>query len=370
MAINIKEIQEKLIKKICEYKETVRIMHICGTHERTIVKHGLRHILPKNIKLLSGPGCPVCVTPIEDIDFAIALAESGIVVSSFGDMFRVPGTSNNLFDVKSNGATVKMVYGINDAIKFAKNNPERQVVFFGIGFETTAPMNAVELLKKPPKNFSIISSHKIVPPAMDLLISDISVDAFIAPGHVSTIIGTYPYKPYADKGFPIVVAGFEAYDLLLSIYMILKQIQSNSSKVENAYPRAVCKEGNLKAQELVNLVFEVVDSNWRGIGVIEKSGLGLKNEFKEFDAISKYSAIYKSVLNNIKKKGTNGNLNCMCAMILTAKADPTECSIFGTECTPKNPVGPCMVSMEGTCYNWYKYSKEGTIAQSITENVL
>lgn len=355
-------IENKLIRHIAEHSAPLRIMHICGTHERTISKYGLRSILPPEVEVLSGPGCPVCVTPTEDIDFAIAIANSGATVVTFGDMMRVPGNNGSLFDAKSNGADVRMVYSIDDAIGLARNEPQKEVVFFGVGFETTAPANAAAILHGLPDNdndndndnFSIITSHKLVPPAMEVLIKDINVDAFIAPGHVSTIIGTEPYKPFANKGFPIVVAGFEARDVLLSIAMIQQQIESGVSKVENAYPRAVNTEGNITAQKMMQEAFEIVDSNWRGIGVIQGSGLGLKKEFEHWDAVKKYDEIFENIKNTPAESDTDLP-DCMCAEILTARAQPSECSMFGTHCVPNNPIGPCMVSLEGMCYNWYKY---------------
>ena len=349
-------IENKLIRHIEEHSAPLRIMHICGTHERTISKYGLRSILPPEVEVLSGPGCPVCVTPTTDIDFAIAIANSGATVVTFGDMMRVPGTNGSLFDAKSNGADVRMVYSIDDAIELARNEPQKDVVFFGIGFETTAPANAAAVLRGLPDNdhFSILTSHKLVPPAMEVLIKDINVDAFIAPGHVSTIIGTEPYKPFAGKGFPIVIAGFEARDVLLSIAMIQQQVDNGVSKVKNAYPRAVSTEGNITAQNMMQEAFDIVDSKWRGIGVIEGSGLELKTEFEQWDSAVKYYEIYENVKNQNSESYTDLP-DCMCAEILTARANPSECPMFGTHCVPNNPVGPCMVSLEGMCYNWYKY---------------
>jgi hydrogenase expression/formation protein HypD len=350
------DIEKKLVASIAKHARPLRIMHICGTHERTISKYGLRSVLPPEVEVLSGPGCPVCVTPTEDIDFAIALANTGAMLVSFGDMMRVPGGSGNLLDAKSKGADVRMAYSIDDAVTLAKNNPQKDVVFFGIGFETTAPANAAAVLRGLPENFSILTSHKLVPPAMDLLIKDINVDAFIAPGHVSTIIGTRPYKPIADLGFPIVIAGFEVRDVLLSIAMIQRQVEAGVSKVENAYPRAVNEEGNITAQEMMQQVFDVTDSNWRGIGVIERSGLCLKTKFEHYDATKRYAEEYQKILDSTPEKTVPSR--CMCAAILTAKAQPSQCPMFGKDCIPKNPVGPCMVSLEGMCYNWYKYSGE------------
>lgn len=371
------EMLNKLIESIHSHAVPLRIMHICGTHERTISRHGLRDVLPPEIEILSGPGCPVCVTPTQDIDFAIKLAKAGVIVVSFGDMMRVPGSGNDencgkckkggisdncgsLFDAKAQGCDVRMVYSIDDAIELARNNPEQDVVFFGIGFETTAPSNAAAVLRGLPDNFSILTSHKLVPPAMDVLIKDINVDAFIAPGHVCTIIGTHPFETYAEQGYPVVVAGFEAHDILLAIAMIQRQMKNGVSSVENGYLRAVDTEGNVKAQKMMSQAFDVVDVNWRGIGIIEKSGMSLKEEFAQFDAAKKYTDLYEEIADNasdIYNDSKDSTQRCMCAEILTARAQPSQCPMFAEQCTPKNPVGPCMVSLEGMCHNWYKYKR-------------
>ncbi|KGK97696.1 hydrogenase [Methanococcoides methylutens] len=357
----MENIEQKLISRINENATPLRIMHVCGTHERTISKYAIRDIISEDVQLLSGPGCPVCVTPVEDIDFAIELARSGKVITSFGDMMRVPGTTESLFDARSDGYDIRMVYSIDDAIKIAKDNPTLEIVFFGIGFETTAPSNAAALLRGVPENFSILTSHKLMPPAMEILTRDTNLDGFLAPGHVSTIIGTEPYDPISEKGFPIVVTGFEALDVLLGIAMVQNQLETGRSCVENAYPRCVNVEGNLKARELLYEVFKKTDSKWRGIGMIENSGLALKKEFEQFDAVNVHADIYKRL--HEKKASESDNVDgknglyeeCICAEILTARAQPSQCPLFGRRCSPEAPVGPCMVSLEGTCYNWYKY---------------
>ncbi|WP_445475296.1 hydrogenase formation protein HypD [Methanococcoides methylutens] len=358
----MENIEQRLILRINEHATPLRIMHVCGTHERTISKYAIRDIIPEEVQLLSGPGCPVCVTPVEDIDFAISLARSGKVITSFGDMMRVPGTTGSLFDARADGYDIRMVYSIDDAIKIAKDKPTLEVVFFGIGFETTAPSNAAALLRGVPENFSILTSHKLMPPAMELLTKDTNVDGFLAPGHVSTIIGTHPYDPISEKGFPIVVTGFEVLDVLLGITMVQDQIESGRSCVENAYPRCVNVEGNLKAREMLYQVFKENDSNWRGIGMIENSGLALKKEFEQFDAVNVHADIYDKIPHEKRPSDIHNDENglyegCICAEILTARAEPSQCPLFGRRCSPENPVGPCMVSLEGTCYNWYKYTR-------------
>ena len=356
----IPEFEKKLLERIRSSKIPLRIMHVCGTHERTIAKYGLRSVLPKNIEVISGPGCPVCVTPEEDVNVAIALAKSGATVVTFGDMMRVPGSAESLLDAKSEGANVRMVYSIDDAIALAEKKPELEVVFFGIGFETTVPANAAALLRKIPENFSLLASQKKTPPAIELLARDANVDAFIAPGHVATIIGTKPFEPLAEKGFPVVVSGFEPGDILLGISLLQLQAEEGISRLDNGYPRAVKPEGNQIALKMMDKVFETSDSEWRGIGRIENSGLALRKEFEEKNAAKKHEDLYASALEEVRKKvGRKDKKRCICSAILTGKAKPSQCPNFGKDCTPKSPAGPCMVSQEGMCYNWFKYSREG-----------
>lgn len=357
---DIPEFEKKLLERIRSSKIPLRIMHVCGTHERTIAKYGLRSVLPDNIEVISGPGCPVCVTPEEDINIAIALAKSGATVITFGDMMRVPGSAESLLDAKSEGADVRMVYSIDDAVALAEKKPELEVVFFGIGFETTVPANAAALLRETPENFSLLTSQKKTPPAIELLARDANVDAFIAPGHVATIIGTKPFEPLAEKGFPVVVSGFEVGDILLGISLLQAQIEEGISRVDNGYPRAVKPEGNQIALKMMEKVFETSDSEWRGIGKIANSGLVLRKEFEEKDAAKKHEDLYASALEEVRKKvGKKDKKRRICAAILTGKAKPSQCPNFGKNCSPKNPAGPCMVSQEGMCYNWFRYSREG-----------
>ena len=356
----ITKLEKKLLKRIENSKVSLRIMHVCGTHERTIAKNGLRSVLPKNIEVVSGPGCPVCVTPEKDIDIAIALSRSGMTIVTFGDMMRVPGSSESLLDSKSEGSDVRMVYSIDDAVNLAEKEPALEVVFLGIGFETTVPANAAALLRNTPDNFSLLTSQKRTPPAIELLANDTDVDAFIAPGHVATIIGTKPFEPLAEKGFPVVVSGFEARDILLGINMLQMQVEEGCSRVDNGYPRVVKKEGNRVALEMMDTVFETSDSEWRGIGKIKNSGLVLRKKFEEKDAVKKYKDFYASLVKDIRKKAELEDKKCcICAAILTGKAKPPQCPNFGKKCTPKNPAGPCMISQEGMCYNWSKYSMSG-----------
>jgi len=345
---------EALIKEIRKIspENNIKVMHVCGTHEMTITRWGLRGLLPKNIKLICGPGCPVCVTSSSEIDFAIKLVkEKDVILTTFGDMFRVPGTGSSLSEAKSQGADVRVIYGIDEAAKIATKT-EKQVVHFSIGFETTVPSIASEILEsKTLKNFSIICSHRLIPPAMDYLLSseDIEIDGFICPGHVSTIIGCEPYGVLAEKfAKPMVVGGFEPNDMLLSILMILKQIKAERPEVENEYTRAAKKEGNILAKKMMNDVFETCDRGWRGIGIIPNSGLRLKDEFMELDGEKKFKIEIR--------KSQDLRPGCKCGEIMKGKAIPQDCRYFGKACTPENPIGACIVSAEGPCYIAYNYS--------------
>lgn len=355
---NPAEVQKKLIEQISAYPKPARIMHICGTHERTIAKYGIRSLLPNHIEVLSGPGCPVCVTPDDDIDAAVLLAKSGKTVVTFGDMLRVPGTEESLFDARAEGADVRMVYSIDDAVKLAETNPDKEIVFFSIGFETTIPTTAAAVLRGLPPNFSVYTSLKLTPPAIQLLVQDINVDAFIAPGHVAVITGTVPYEEFAGAGYPIAVAGFESYDILLGIKMLLDQLSEGKADVQNAYMRAVKTDGNPIAIEMMNAVFEMTDAEWRGLGIIPNSGYRLKEKYKEHDAALKYQKEYEEALTELRDIRRRKTKNCICASILTGKATPGDCPMFGKACLPTRPVGPCMVSDEGMCHNWYKYCRD------------
>ncbi|AEH60779.1 hydrogenase formation HypD protein [Methanosalsum zhilinae DSM 4017] len=350
------ESEKKLISAINEQPSPLNIMHVCGTHERTISKYGLRSVISSDINLLSGPGCPVCITPERDIDFVISVAKSGVSVASFGDMLKVAGSKGSLMDARSDGADIHTVYSIDDAIKIAENCPDNELVFFGIGFETTAPTTAAAILRGLPENFSIFTSHKLIPPAMEHLTTSSDIDGFLAPGHVSTIIGIEPYKPIVKKGFPVVVAGFEAVDVLMGVFMVQQQNKYGISEMENAYPRCVDNKGNTKAQEIMYEVFKKSDGFWRGFGTIKNSALTLKRKFRSVDASFLHADIYDEIYTNSSPEETD---HCMCADIITARARPDQCPYFAKKCTPSNPAGPCMVSIEGTCYNWYRYNSAG-----------
>lgn len=311
-----------------------------------------RMLLPDNLDVIAGPGCPVCVVPSAEIDEAISLALNSVTVATFGDMLRVPGSSMSLQDAKASGGDVRIVYSVRDAVKMAEKEPSKNFVFFAIGFETTAPATALEILNKPPANLSFLISHRLIPPAMELLlgVGDLHIDGFIAPGHVSTVIGVEPYRLFPEAyNMPTVIAGFDPLDVLFAVSMLLKQIQDGEARVENEYTRAVAWEGNVKAQALIQKVFTVVDGHWRGIGRVPNSALKLRDDFSSYDARAKYS---------IKTEPSRDLLpGCSCHLVLIGRIQPPECSLYGKVCTPDSPRGPCMVSSEGTCRIWYKYGE-------------
>ncbi|GAB5046282.1 hydrogenase formation protein HypD [Thermodesulfovibrio sp. TK110] len=343
---------EKLSKKI---QRQISLMEVCGTHTVSIFRHGIRSLIPTNIKLLSGPGCPVCVTPIEDIDRMLYIAKQpNVILTTFGDMMRVPGSNGSLYKAKAEGVDIKMVYSPLDALKIAEENRNKKVVFFAVGFETTSPLIAATLFeadRKKIENFYIYSVHKLVPPALEVLVNteELKLDGFILPGHVSTIIGSKPYEFIASKyKKACVITGFDADDILQAITMLLKQILDDDPKIEIQYKDAVKPEGNPKAMEFINRYFEPSDSNWRGIGVIPKSGLKLKKEYSYRDAEKVFDI---PLLQSKEPRG------CQCGLVLRGVKLPPECPLFGKLCTPENPVGACMVSSEGSCAAYYKYGR-------------
>lgn len=331
----------------------LRLMEVCGTHTVAIFRHGIRDILPKDISLLSGPGCPVCVTPAKDVESAIAISKlDNVILTTFGDMMRVPGHKQSLYDVQAEGAYVRIVYSPIDALKFASGNKEKKVVFFATGFETTAPSVAGTLFeaeKAGIDNFYIYSAHKTVPPALKALLNsdDVRVDGLILPGHVSTIIGSKPYEFIAsDYRVPSVITGFEAEDILQGIVMLLEQIESGKVYVGVQYKRAVKENGNQKAVALMNKYFEPCDAEWRGIGTIPHSGLNLRDKYSHLDV--------KNIF-HIDIPYFEEPKACQCGSVLRGVKIPTDCPLFGKTCTPEKPVGACMVSTEGSCAAYYKY---------------
>ena len=336
----------RILQKIRELApgRKTKVMHVCGSHELTVTKYGLRSLLPSWLEIISGPGCPVCVTPAAEIDGAIELARRGILITTFGDLFRVPGTHDSLADAKTDGADVRVVYSVTEAVEMARRNPQREVVHVAIGFETTAPTTAAEVLRRPPRNFSLLVCHRLIPPVMELLlgVGDLQIEGYIAPGHVSTIIGTKPYEIFPEAyRMPVVVAGFEPLDVLLALFLLVKQVNEGVARLENEYTRSVTPEGNLKAQRLIAEVFDVADGHWRGIGRVPSSALELKDEFSAYDAKKKYDM----------KAGPSKDLlpGCLCHLVMIGKIYPPECPLYANVCTPESPRGPCMVSSEGTC---------------------
>jgi len=331
------------------------IMEICGGQTHTIMKYNVEELLPGEITLIHGPGCPVCVTPLEIIDKAIAIAlREDVIMTSFGDMMRVPGSELDLLSVKAKGGNVKMVYSPLNAVNIAEQNPDKKVVFFGVGFETTAPANAMsvtEAEKRGLKNYSLLCSHVLVPPAIDALLSSPlnKIQGVLAAGHVCTVMGYEEYLPLAEKfKTPIVVTGFEPVDLLQGIYMTIKQLEENRCEVENQYSRVVVKEGNTAAKNLLLDVFEVTDRKWRGIGEIPKSGWKLRDKYSDYDAEKIF---------DVGSIEVSESPLCIAGEILQGIKKPTECSAFGNECTPEHPLGAPMVSTEGACAAYFHYRK-------------
>lgn len=350
----MKDIIESIKKLTGAIGRPIKIMEVCGTHTVAIFRHGIRDIIPEEITLLSGPGCPVCVTPIKDVDAAIMLSRiNGNILTTFGDMMRVPGSKLSLFHAQAEGANIMIVYSPMDALQLAIENKDKNIVFFATGFETTSPSVAGTLFEAERlniKNFYIYSAHKIVPPALKALLDspDLKIDGFILPGHVSTIIGSKPYDFIAkDYKIASVITGFEGEDIIQGIMMLLKQIADNRADVEIQYKRVVREEGNQKAIAMINEFFELSDANWRGIGVIPLSGLKLKDKYKHRDVLQIFSF---EIPDAPEPKG------CQCGQVLRGIKLPTDCRLFGKACTPEHPVGACMVSTEGSCAAYYKYS--------------
>lgn len=348
----LKQQIDVLAEELKKSGRSAHIMEVCGTHTMAIARHGIRSILPENIFLISGPGCPVCVTPPGYIDTAIALAEKGHIIVSFGDMLSVPGSGSTLAQCRSAGCAIETCYSPTRAIELAAANPGREVVFLAIGFETTvAPVVSIveTALARGITNVSLLTAFKVVPPALAALMSDreMSIDAFLCPAHVSAIIGADAYKRFTGKdGVPCVIAGFEPLDILHGISGILTQLIKNEAVVDNQYSRVVKPGGNPVALDLMSRFLQPVDAAWRGLGVLPLSGLGLRPEFGSFDAGQRFG---------IKVGPGTEPAGCLCGEVIKGKLTPDKCPLFGTRCTPEDPVGPCMVSIEGTCAAYYKY---------------
>lgn len=355
------ELAQQLAREI--HRTTTKpwnIMEVCGGQTHAIVKFGIDELLPEQITLIHGPGCPVCVTPLEMIDKALEIAaRPDVIFTSFGDMLRVPGSTTDLLTVKAAGADVRMVYSPLDAVRLAEQSPGKEVVFFGVGFETTAPATAMAVYQaagKELKNFSMLISHVLVPPAIDALMSspDCRVQAFVAAGHVCAVMGYEEYPPLAAKyRVPIVVTGFEPLDILQGILMCVQQLESGRAGVENQYVRAVSRQGNQPAQELIRKVFRIVPRKWRGVGEIPASGLGLADAYAAFDAEKKFGLADHHV---------EEPADCLSGLVLQGQIKPHECPAFGKRCTPEHPLGATMVSGEGACAAYHRYRRQGALS--------
>jgi hydrogenase expression/formation protein HypD len=362
------DIAQRLAGQIANMTDRpLKIMEVCGGHTHTIFKYGIEDLLPENITMIHGPGCPVCVIPLGRVDDAISIAQRpGVIFTTFGDAMRVPGSRTSLLDAKASGCDVRMVYSPLDALKIAKKNPEREVVFLALGFETTAPSTAMTILqaaKDKVENFSAFCNHITIVPALKALLDspDLQLDGFLGPGHVSTVIGTRPYEFVPrEYGKPVAVSGFEPLDILQSVYMIVKQVVEGRAEVENQYARCLTRDGNRKALEILFDVFEPRDYfEWRGLGSIAHSGMKLRRKYAAFDAELKFSV---PGLRIADPKA------CQCGEILKGVKRPWECKVFGTACTPETPIGSCMVSSEGACAAYYNFGRLSKIAERSASN--
>jgi hydrogenase expression/formation protein HypD len=364
MKLETDKIIQEIKNKAAQIGRPLRFMELCGTHSQTIAEHNLKSLMPKNIKLISGPGCPVCVTDQSDIDVAVGLALKGVPIAAYGDSISVPGNVMSLEQARQKGADVTVVYDIQEAVELKKTKP--RLVFFGLGFETTVPMTAWAIKK----GLAVYSAHKIFPPAMAALLKNAKslpdpllskergnieknfhTDGFIDPGHVSAIIGTEVYQKFK---IPQVIAGFESLDVLRAIDLLLDQILAGKKEVENEYFRVVRKNGNTKALKLIEEVFEISDAKWRGLGKIKKSGLRIRKKYQKQDA----EFIYKDLIKNIKAKIKTRPSACRCGLVLQGLIEPKECPLFRKVCTPESPQGACMVSVEGSCNVEYRYDRK------------
>ncbi len=335
----------------------LKFMHVCGTHQDTLVRYGLDVLLENvGVRVIQGPGCPVCVTTTGEIEEALALARAGVTVAIYGDMLKVPGASGSLLRVRGEGGDVRVVYSVEDALKIARDDSSKEVVFMGVGFETTAPTTAATILSEPPENFSVVSCHRTVPEALRFIAEsgEVKLDGVIEPGHVSVIIGTRPYRFLSEEyRLPQVVAGFEPLDLLSGVYMLVRQVVEGRAEVENEYTRAVREEGNVIAQEMMKEVFRPVDVKWRGFPTIPSSGLEIKDGYEMWNGRKKY----EDILEPVREREYPDPPGCRCGDVLRGVLEPHECPLFAKICRPDNPVGPCMVSFEGGCAIEYKYGR-------------
>lgn len=333
----------------------VSIMHVCGSHEQAIAKFGLRAVFPQALRVIMGPGCPVCVTDVPEVDEAVALARNGVRVASYGDMLRVPGTSQSLADAKADGAQVDVVYSVTQAVELARRHPDEEVVFFASGFETTAVATAAVLAGDPPTNLSVLSAHKYIPPVMEIVaeMPETKIEGFLAAGHAATITGSAVFDAFVERHqVPVVIAGFEPLDVLAGLVKLVEAINEGTPRVINAFPRCVSREGNLQAQSLLWRVFRPTGGRWRGIAHVPNGNLRLRDAFSDHDARKRFTIDAASLWDHAPAKLVQ---QCQCGDIMAGIASPSDCALFGRECTPDTPVGACMVSAEGTCKIWHQY---------------
>jgi hydrogenase expression/formation protein HypD len=335
-------------------RSPVAVMHVCGSHEQAIARFGLRHILPRALEVIMGPGCPVCITDVPEVDEGVALAQQGVRLATYGDMLKVPGSAGSLADARAAGARVDVVYSVSQAVELARDTNE-ELVFFATGFETTAVATAAEILRGPPPNFSVLSAHKYIPPVMEIVaeMPDTRVEGFLAAGHAATITGWAVFEPFVERHrLPVVVAGFEPLDILAGLVRLVELIHAGTPRVENMYPRCVTREGNTAAQAQLWRVFRPLGGRWRGIAHVPNGNLRLRDEWSHLDARKRFRIDVARLWDFAPAALVQ---RCICGEIMAGLKSPTDCPLFGRECLPENPVGACMVSSEGTCKIWHLY---------------
>ena len=354
----LSELRDQLAGTCARLGRDVTVMEVCGTHTVSIFRHGIRSLLPDNLRLVSGPGCPVCVTAQRYIDAAIGLASrSDIITATYGDMMRVPGRQGSLETQRAAGSDVRVVYSTREALQLARREPDRTVMFVAVGFETTAPATAAAILEAAAAgldNFCVLPAHKWVVPAMMALLDaeDVPLNGFLCPGHVSVIIGTEAYRPIVEQHHrPCVVAGFEPQQIMLGLLHLVRQFERGEARLDNVYGVAVGDQGNPTAKAIIGDVFDVSDGVWRAMGVIPRSGMAIRRDYASYDALKRF---------RVELAADADPPGCLCGKVIQGKATPPECGLFGTDCTPLQPIGPCMVSTEGTCSAWFKYQRTGT----------
>jgi hydrogenase expression/formation protein HypD len=350
-----KSLATTLQRLVDEIGRPVAVMHVCGSHEQAIAKFGLRSLFPKSLEVIMGPGCPVCVTDVPEVDEGVVLAGMGMRIATYGDMLKVPGTVKSLSDAQATGATIDIVYSPAQAVEIARKHPDQEVVFFATGFETTAVATAAIVVNNPPKNFSVLSAHKYIPPVMEIVaeMPESRVEGFLAAGHAATITGWAVYEPFVERhNLPVVVAGFEPLDILAGLVELVTLVRDKSPRVVNMFPRCVTKEGNLAAQEQLWKVFRPIGGRWRGIAHVPNGNLRFRDEFAHVDARRKFEIDVTSLWDYAPPQLAG---QCICGDIMAGIRNPNQCRLFNNECTPENPVGACMVSNEGTCKIWHLY---------------